>query len=62
MQQMQAIPNKETVVMNLLQQYPQLGFLVNALRGGNSLESIASQMANLKGYNINEIIQQLSGG
>ena len=50
---MQTIPNKEAIIMNLLQQNPQLGFLSNMLRNGNSLESIANNMAQVQGININ---------
>ena len=62
MQQMQNIPNKETIITNLLQQNPQLGFLSNMLRNGNNLEGIANNMAQVQGININQLIQQLMGG
>ena len=48
--------------MNLLKQNPQMGFLSNALRNGQSLEGIAKSMAQAGGYDINEIIKGLSGG
>ena len=60
MQGMKNLGNQEVVIANLLQQYPQLGFLSNALKNGNSLEDIAKQMASMKGYDINEILQGLN--
>ena len=62
MQGMKNLGNQEAVIANLLQQYPQLGFLSNAIRNGNSLEAVAQQIANTKGYDINQIISQLQGG
>ena len=46
--------------MNLLQNNPQLGQLSNLLRQGNSLEGIAKNMAQMGGYDINEIIDGLN--
>lgn len=62
MQQMQGMPNKEAVIMNLLQSNPQLGLITNLLRNGNNLEGIANSMAQVNGININELIQKLMGG
>ena len=62
MQQMQSLKNPETIIMNVLQQNPQLGFLSGMLRNGNSLEGIANQIAQAKGYDINQVINQLQGG
>jgi hypothetical protein len=45
MQQMQGIPNKEAIIMNLLQSNPQLGSIATLLRNGNNLEGIANGMA-----------------
>ena len=53
---MQTIPNKEAIIMNLLQQNPQLGFLSNMLRNGNNLENIANNMAQVQGIDINQLI------
>lgn len=46
--------------MALLQQNPQLGQLSSLLRQGNSLEGIAKNMAQMSGYDINEIINGLN--
>ena len=62
MNQMRSMPNNEAVVMNLLQNNPQLGALSNMLRNGSSLEGIAKSMAQVNGYDINQIINQLQGG
>ena len=62
MQQMQTLQNPEAIIMNVLQQNPQLGFLSGMLRNGNSLEGIANQIAQAKGYDINQVINQLQGG
>ena len=59
MQQFKGMGNKEMVISNLLQQYPQLGQLLNMTKNGVSLETIASNMAQMRGFNINEIIQRL---
>ena len=62
MEQFKNVENKEAVIMQLLQQNPQLGGIANLLRNGQSLESIAKSMAQMGGYDINEIIKGLSGG
>lgn len=61
MQQFKAMNNPETAMMALLQQNPQLGQLVTLLRQGNNLEGIAKNMAQIKGYDINQIIGRLGG-
>ena len=60
MNQMKSMPNQEAIIFNLLQQNPQLGFLSNMLRNGNSLEGIAKQIAQYNGYDINTILSQLN--
>ena len=62
MEQFKNTPNMEAAMMNLLKQNPQIGFLSNALRNGQSLEGIAKSMAQAGGYDINEIIKGLQGG
>ena len=61
MQQCRMMNNPEAAMMALLQQNPQLGQLSSLLRQGNSLEGIAKNMAQMGGYDINEIINQLGG-
>lgn len=62
MQQFQMINNKEAAVMELLKNNPQLGSIAAMIRNGSGLESIAKQMAQMKGYDINQVLQQISGG
>ena len=60
MQQFKSVQNKEYIISTLLQQYPQLKFILPALRNGSNLESIANQMAQAAGEDINEIISRLN--
>lgn len=62
MEQLQATPNMEAALMNLLKQNPQLGNIATMVRNGQSLEGIAKSMAQAGGYDINEIIKGLQGG
>ena len=62
MQQMHGMPNQEAVITTLLQNNPQLQSLIPLLRNGNNLEGIARQMAQMGGFDINQIINQLQGG
>ena len=62
MQQMRGMGNQEVLIANLLQTNPQLKAIVPLLRNGNSLEGIAKTMAMNGGYDLNQIINQLSGG
>ena len=48
------------IVNNLLQNNPQLASITALLRQGNNLENIAKNMAVMKGYDINEIINGLN--
>ena len=59
MQNMRNTPNMESVIMNLFQNNPQLQALVPMLRGGNTLENIAKQMAQSKGIDIKDVIKKL---
>ena len=62
MEQFKNAPNKEAVIMEILQKNPQLGGIANLLRNGSSLEGIARSMAQAGGYDINQIIKGLEGG
>ena len=62
MQRMKFINNQEIIVNNLLQSNPQLQAITPLLRNGNNLEGIAKQMAQVKNIDINQLINQLSGG
>ena len=60
MQQFQRMNNPEAAIMSLLQSNPQLQAIIPAIRGGNGLENIAKQMAQINGLDINQIITNLS--
>lgn len=62
MQQMSSIGNKEAFITNLLQSNPQLSAIIPLLHNGGNLESIATQMAQTNGINLNNLIKKLSGG
>ena len=59
---MKGMPNQEAVITALLQNNPQLQSLIPLLRNGNNLEGIANQMAQMGGFDLNQIINQLQGG
>lgn len=62
MQQYKNNPDPQSMITNLLQQNPQLGAISGMLRNGNSLEGIARQMAQTRGIDISQLINQLQGG
>lgn len=55
-------PNQQAALAQMLQNDPRTGAIANMLKGNGSLEAIARQMAQEKGYDINQIIQGLQGG
>ena len=59
MQQIQAAPNPQTTMINLLSQNPQLASLI---KSNGSLENYARELASEKGIDINKLINQLQGG
>lgn len=59
MQQFSYMQNPQVAMMNIIQQNPQLRGL---LAGGTNLETLARQMAQAKGFDINQILTQLQGG
>ena len=61
MQQFKGMNNPEQAIMGLLQQNPQLGSIASMVRNGNSLENIARSMAQSRGIDINQLINQLGG-
>ena len=60
MQQMKGMRNPEMMIMNLLQQNPQLQSIIPLLRNGNNLEGIAQQMAKENNINMNTLLSQLN--
>ena len=62
MHQFEQAPNKEQMLMSMIQSNPQLGSLATMLHNGNSLEGIAKAMAMNGGYDLNQIINRLTGG
>lgn len=59
MQQFKSMPNPQSALTNLIQQNPQLASII---KNGNNLEGIARSMAQAKGIDINQLINQLQGG
>ena len=60
MRQVQNSPNKEAALMNLLQQNPNLQKISSLLQMGNgNLQQAAQILAQQKGVNLNDIIQEL---
>ena len=60
MRQVQNSPNKEAVLMNLLQQNPNLQKISSLLKMGNgNLQQAAQIIAQQKGVNLNNLIQEL---
>jgi len=60
MRQVQNSPNKEAMLMNLLQQNPNLQKISSLLKMGNgNLQQAAQILAEQKGVNLNNLIQEL---
>ena len=60
MRQIQSSPNKEAALMNLLQQNPNLQKISSLLKMGNgNLQQAAQILAQQKGKNLNDLIQEL---
>jgi len=52
--------NPQAMLAQLLQNNPNTGMLANMLKSNGDLESLARQMAQMKGYDINQIINGLN--
>lgn len=60
MKQIQASPNPQLALQNLIMNNPNYRNIIDLMRmGGNNLQQIAQYLANQKGVNLNELIQEL---
>ena len=59
MAQLQGSSNAEALLEQALQNNSNTAFIANALHNGNSLEGIARSMAQAKGVDLEQLIQQL---
>lgn len=61
MQQMKNSQNPQAILAQALEHNPNTAMIANMLKNGNSngLEGIAKQIAQMKGYDINQVISQL---
>ena len=55
-------PNPEAALSQMLQNDPRTGAIANMLKNNGNLEALAKQIAQMKGYDINQVIQGLQGG
>ena len=63
MQQVKYAQNPQAMLAQLLQNNPNTAAIASMLKNNNgSLETIARQMAQERGIDINQLINQLSGG
>jgi hypothetical protein len=62
MQMVKSSPNPQAALAQLLQTNPNTAAISNMLRNGDSLEGIARSMAQQRGIDINQLINQLQGG
>ena len=62
MQMVKNSPNPQAALAQLLQTNPNTAAISNMLRNGDSLEGIARSMAQQRGIDINQLINQLQGG
>lgn len=61
MQQVKGAQNPQAMLAQMLQNNPNTAAISQMLRGGNSLESIARQMAQQRGIDIEDLVNQLGG-
>lgn len=62
MAQVKNAQDPQAMLAQLLQNNPNTAAISSMLKGGGSLESIARQMAQQRGVDINQLIKQLQGG
>lgn len=60
MQTLSGAQDKQAMLAQMLQNNPNTAALASMLKGGNSLEFIARQMAQANGVNIEQLISQLN--
>ena len=61
MAMVKSAPNPQQALAQMLQTNPNTAMISNLLKGGDSLETIARQMAQQRGIDINQLINQLGG-
>jgi hypothetical protein len=62
MQQIRNSSNPKALLTQFLQNNPNTAAISSMLKNNGSLESIAREMAQVRGIDINELIKQLQGG
>lgn len=62
MQQVRNAQNPQAALAQMLQNNPNTPMLSNLLSSGNNLQTIATQMAQSAGIDINQLINRLQGG
>lgn len=62
MQKVKNAQNPQAALAQIIQNNPNSAFIASALHNGNNLEGIARSMAQAKGIDINQLINQLSEG
>lgn len=62
MQQIQNAQDSQAMLAQMLSNNPNTPMIANMINNGNSLESIARSMAQMRGIDINQLIRQLQGG
>lgn len=62
MQQVQNAQNPEMALARALQNNPNTPLIANMLKSNGNLEALARMMANTKGIDIMQLINQLQGG
>ena len=59
MNQLKNAPNREAALAQMLQSNPNTAAIASMLQSNGNLQSLAQQIADEKGYNLNEIISKL---
>ncbi len=62
MEQVKHAPNPEAALAQALQNNPNTAAIANMLKSNGNLEVLARQIAQLKGYDVMQVINQLQGG
>ena len=62
MQQVKNAPNPEQMLAQLLQNNPNTAMIANLLKSNGDLHSLAQQMAQSGGFDLNAIVNALQGG
>ena len=62
MQQLKNASNPQQVLMSMIQNNPQFAQITQMMKGAGGLEPLARQMAQQKGINLDNLIQELIGG